>query len=198
MSTRAYQSPSSRALWERASSTLGDHDSPGVTGGDRRIVAIDNDAGALYAQAGLDLDLGPEHPYARAERVYWTRAAEAGGVFLAEAEQPGGGAVGLLVMDLVDGVPYLEQLSVRTSAMRRGLGRRLLDHAIAWAGARPLWLTTYAHLAWNRPFYESAGFTVVPEAQCPPGIVALLEDQRRWLPAPEQRIAMCRAPGAQP
>lgn len=160
------------------------------------FVSIDNDACALDAQAGLNVDLGPDHPYSRAERAYWTRAAEAGGVFLAEVEQPGGGAVGLLVMDLVDGVPYLEQLSVRTSAMRRGLGRRLLGHAIAWAGERPLWLTTYAHLPWNRPFYESAGFTVVPEAQCPPGIVALLEDQRRWLAAPDQRIAMRRVPGA--
>jgi GNAT superfamily N-acetyltransferase len=157
------------------------------------FVAIDNDAGALYAQAGLDLDLGPEHPYARAERAYWTRAAEDGGVFL--AEQAGGAAVGLLVMALVDGEPYLEQLSVRTGAMRRGLGRRLLAHAIAWAGERPLWLTTYAHFPWNRPFYESTGFAVVPEAECSPGIVALLEDQRRWLPAPEQRVAMRRAGG---
>jgi GNAT superfamily N-acetyltransferase len=158
------------------------------------FVAIDNDACTLYAQAGLEVDLGPEHPYSRAERAYWTRAATDGGAFL--AEQPGVGSVGLLVMDLVDGAPYLEQLSVRTGAMRRGLGRRLLAHAIAWAGDRPLWLTTYAHLPYNRPFYESAGFTVVPESQCPPGIVALLEDQRRWLPAPEQRVALCRVHGA--
>jgi len=155
------------------------------------FVAIDNDACELYVKAGLDVELGPDHPYARAERAYWTRAAEDGGVFL--AEQPGGGAVGLLVMAVLDGAPYLEQLSVRTSAMRRGLGRRLLAHAIAWAGDKPLWLTTYGHLPWNRPFYESAGFAVVPEAECPPGIVALLEDQRRWLPAPGERVAMRRA-----
>jgi GNAT superfamily N-acetyltransferase len=160
------------------------------------FVAIDNDACALYAQAGLQVDLGPEHPFSRAERACWTRAAGQGRVFL--AEPPDGRSVGLLVMDLVDGAPYLEQLSVRTSAMRRGLGRRLLGHALAWAGERPLWLTTYGHLPWNRPFYESAGFGVVPEAQCPPGIVAILEDQRRWLPAPDQRIAMRAVAGRAP
>jgi GNAT superfamily N-acetyltransferase len=40
--------------------------------------------------------------------------------------------------------------------MRQGLGRRLVRQAIDWAGPEPLWLTTYAHLSWNRPFYERA------------------------------------------
>src|ERR1041384_5245290 len=35
-------------------------------------------------------------------------------------------------------------------AMRQGLGRRLLRRAIEWAGREPLWLTTYAHIPWNR------------------------------------------------
>jgi GNAT superfamily N-acetyltransferase len=156
------------------------------------LCAIDDDACGLYAQAGLAVALGPEHPFSRAERACWTRAAAEGNAFL--AVQPDRRSVGLLVMDLVDGAPYLEQLSVRTSAMRRGLGRRLLGYARAWAGQRPLWLTTYAHLPWNRPFYESAGFVVVPASQCTPGMVAILEDQRRWLPAPDQRIAMRAAP----
>jgi GNAT superfamily N-acetyltransferase len=152
------------------------------------LVAIDDDACRLYEQAGLAVALGPEHPFSRAERASWTRAAGEGNAFL--AEQADGRSVGLLVMDLVGGAPYLEQLSVRTSAMRRGLGRHLLGYALAWAGRRPLWLTTYAHLPWNRPFYESAGFVVVPVSQCPPEMVAILDDQRRWLPAADQRIAM--------
>jgi GNAT superfamily N-acetyltransferase len=100
--------------------------------------------------------------------------------------------VGLLVMDHLDGQPYLEQLSVRVAAQRQGLGRLLLLRAIAWAGAQPLWLTTYAHVAWNRPFYERHGFVAVPEGECAPEILAALEDQRRWLPAPEQRLVMRR------
>jgi predicted N-acetyltransferase YhbS len=98
----------------------------------------------------------------------------------------------LLVMDRVDGAPCLEQLSVRVSAQQQGLGRRLLTHAIEWAAGEDLWLTTYAHLPWNRPFYERHGFAVVPESQCSQDMIAILGDQRRWLPDPEQRIAMRR------
>jgi GNAT superfamily N-acetyltransferase len=155
------------------------------------MVAIDVDACTLYVEAGLDADLGPQHPYSVAERECWTRCAREGNAFV--AGRPGAQPVGLLVMDRIDGAPYLEQLSVRRSAMQRGLGRRLLQRAIAWARGELLWLTTYGHIAWNRPFYERHGFVIVPESECPPGMVAILEDQRRALPAPEERIAMRRS-----
>jgi GNAT superfamily N-acetyltransferase len=157
------------------------------------MVAVDDDACTLYARAGLHFDFGPEHPFARAEYGRWARAASEGLAFL--AEEPGGRAVGLMIVGRIDGLPYLDQLSVRTSAMRHGLGRRLLTQAIGWAGSTPLWLTTYGHLPWNRPFYESAGFVHVSESGCPAGIVERLEVERRWLPAPGERIAMWRPSG---
>lgn len=156
------------------------------------VVAIDDDASKLYADVGMDVDLGPDHPFIRAERACWGQAVAAGRVFFAEA--PAGDGLGVAVLDFIDGAPYLEQLSVRRRAMRRGIGRRLLRLAIDWAGPQGLWLTTYAHLPWNRPFYERSGFVVVPELDCPPGFRAILEDQRRSLPAPGERIAMRRAP----
>ena len=152
--------------------------------------AIDVDACSLYAEAGLDGDLGPEHPYSIAERACWIRCARAGHAFL--AGPPGARPVGLLVMDRIDGTPYLEQLSIRRAAMRQGIGRRLLQRAIAWAGAEPLWLTTYAHIPWNRPFYERHGFVTVLESACSPDMVKVLDEQRQALPGPEHRIAMCR------
>jgi GNAT superfamily N-acetyltransferase len=157
------------------------------------MIAIDVDACTLYEEAGLDADLGPDHPYSRAERACWTRCAREGNAFL--AGRPDAPPVGLLVMDRIDDAPYLEQLSIRRTAMRHGLGRRLLARAVEWAGGDPLWLTTYAHIPWNRPFYERHGFVTIPESACPPGFVAILDDQRRALPAPDQRIAMRRLPG---
>jgi GNAT superfamily N-acetyltransferase len=153
-------------------------------------VAINDDACEIFAQAGVHFDIGPEHPYARAERARWTEAARDGNALLAEA--PGAGTVGILVMGRVGGLAYLEQLSVRRRAMRRGIGRHLLLRAIAWAGGDALWLTTYAHVPWNRPYYERAGFEVVPDAACPPAISALLDQERRHLPDPAQRVAMRR------
>ncbi len=154
------------------------------------MISIDVDACTLYVEAGLDADIGPEHPYSVAERACWTRCAREGNAFV--AGPPDARPVGLLVMDCIDGAPYLEQLSIRRIAMRQGLGRRLLERAIEWAGREPLWLTTYTHIPWNRPFYERHGFVTIPEPACPPGMVAILDEQRRALPVPAQRIAMRR------
>jgi len=155
-------------------------------------VAIDDDACELYPTAGVHFDFGHDHPFAQSEYARWARAASAGRAFVAERD--GEPALALLVLGFVDGQPYLEQLSVRMSAMRQGIGRWLVQHAIEWAGDAPLWLTTYAHVPWNRPFYERLGFEVVPRTDCAPEIAAILDEQQRWLPAPEHRVAMRRRP----
>jgi N-acetylglutamate synthase-like GNAT family acetyltransferase len=100
------------------------------------------------------------------------------------------------VFGLVDGEPYVDQLSVRCAWMRRGIGRRLLRRAIAWAarsGGRRLWLTTFDHLPWNRPFYVTEGFAVCDEAAIGPELRATLARERAALPLPEHRVAMVRA-----
>jgi GNAT superfamily N-acetyltransferase len=155
------------------------------------VIRIDDDATELYATAGIALGLTPVHPFTVAEQARWRRSVELGRLFFARDEQ--GQRVGLAALDRFDGVVYLDQLSVRRSAMRRGAGRFLLRHAVDWARsleAPSLWLTTYGHLSWNRPFYESEGFVVVPEVECTPEILHHLDEQRAALPAPEERVAM--------
>jgi GNAT superfamily N-acetyltransferase len=156
------------------------------------IVALDDDAARLYDEAGLDLHLADDHPFTVAERAMWLRSLEAGDTFVAvDAE---GAPVGFAALELVDGAPYLDQLSVRRASMGRGIGRALLSRAVVWARAhgRELWLTTYGHLPWNRPFYEKEGFAVVAPEAWSPGMAALIADQRSALPAPAQRVVMRR------
>ena len=158
------------------------------------LVAIDDDASQLYAEHGIRVELGPDHPFARAERARWLRAAELGRAFVALDEA--GTAVGFAALDLIDGAPYLDQLAVRRAAMRRGLGARLLALAESWArsvGGSSVWLTTYAHLPFNRPYYERHAYVIVPEASWGAGIRHHVHEQRCHLPAPEQRIAMRRS-----
>lgn len=153
--------------------------------------AIDDDAGTLYAEWGLDLALSATHSFAMAESALWQRALDAQSVFL--ACDPPEQAVGFAVLMLLDDAAYLDQLSVRRSAMRRGVGRSLLQTAIDWARQqqqRALTLTTYHHLPFNRPFYERHGFELLPPAQVTPGLTHHLDEQRRFLPLPEQRVAM--------
>jgi len=153
--------------------------------------AIDDDATTLYAEYGLPIELGLGSAFARAELARWLRAAELGRALLAVADT--GAGVGFAALDLVDGEPYLDQLAVRVAAMRCGIGGRLLASSAEWAraaGGSALWLTTYAHVPFNRPFYERRGYVVVPEAACGPGILHHLDEQRRYLPAPAQRVVM--------
>jgi ribosomal protein S18 acetylase RimI-like enzyme len=155
------------------------------------LVAIDGDASALFDEAGLSTLLDDDHPFVRDERERWRNATRAGQVTLALVAS--GEAVGFSVLGTVDGQPYLDQLAVRVAAMGRGIGRTLLEHALRESStAGELWLTTYAHLRFNRPFYERAGFRVVPESACGRQMRAVLQSQRRALPCPEQRIAMVR------
>jgi ribosomal protein S18 acetylase RimI-like enzyme len=153
-----------------------------------RVVAIDGEAGVLYAEAGIDLAIAASHPFVRAERERWLHAALRQELHLAVT--PHGEAVGFLALGSVDGALYLDQISVRPAYMRRGIGNMLLQRALQSKGSGALWLTTYAHLHWNRPFYERAGFEVVAEASCGPELLEILRLQRLWLPHPEQRVAM--------
>ena len=152
---------------------------------------IDLDAGELFERAGLELSLPEDHEYLVAERTRWRRCLEAGTTVIAMDMR--GRAVGFAAIDLLDGEPYLEQLSVRVSHMRRGIGSALINAALDAAcrdSAAAMWLTTYAHLPWNRPLYEKHAFSVVPPSRCGAGILRELEQQRRWLPHPQERIAM--------
>src|SRR5688572_17140861 len=119
------------------------------------LQSIDDDASGLYPAHGIVLDLDRGHPFCQAERARWSRAIALGRAFLALDASARG--VGFATLDLLDGVPYLDQLSVRQTAMRRGVGRALLSQAAEWAratGGSELWLTTYGHLPFNRPYYE--------------------------------------------
>jgi GNAT superfamily N-acetyltransferase len=157
------------------------------------LVDIDDDASELYAQYGLSLQLSAGDAFALAERARWLASARRQRVFM--ALDPSDMPLGFAALDVVDEQPYLDQLAVRQLAMRQGVGQLLLRRALAWAelqAGRSLWLTTYAHLPFNRAYYERRGFVVVPEHACGPGVRHHLEEQRRFLPSPAERVAMRR------
>jgi GNAT superfamily N-acetyltransferase len=155
------------------------------------LVSIDDDACALYAEHGVHLELPSTHPFTIAERTLWQSALDQGSVYL--ALDPVQTPIGFAALSVLDDAAYLDQLSVRRQAMQRGIGRQLLQAAIEWARAQQkpaLTLTTYAHLPFNRPFYERHGFHVLREAEVPRGLSHHLQEQRRYLPMPEERAAM--------
>ena len=156
------------------------------------IFAIDEDACRRYETAGAVMDLKADHPFVLAERGRWRASLLSGDVFLAEHTVRG--PVGIAVMGWMDGEPYLDQLSVRLEHAGRGIGSTLLEAAVGWARRRAprIWLNTYGHLSWNRPFYERRGFVLVDEPSWNPEMRATVETQRASLPWPDQRVVMAR------
>jgi len=155
------------------------------------LLEIDLDASELFVRAGLDMDLPDDHEFAVTERTRWLRSLESGRTLL--AVDASGAPLGFAASGTRDQEPFIEQLSVRRHAMGMGIGTALLSAAEREAvqqGASTLWLTTYGHLSWNRPFYERRGFIVVKEEHCGHEIRAELAFERRWLPSPQERVVM--------
>jgi GNAT superfamily N-acetyltransferase len=155
------------------------------------LCEIDTDASELFVRAGLDVELPAFHEFTRAEQARWLRSLSSGSALL--AVDPSDSVLGFATGGTQDGEPYLDQLSVRQRAMGLGIGSTLLaatEIRALESGADVLWLTTYGHLSWNRPFYERRDFRVIPESELRPEMLAELEYERRWLPAPEQRVVM--------
>jgi RimJ/RimL family protein N-acetyltransferase len=152
--------------------------------------AIDDDACRIYEEAGIVMDPTRVPSFFAREAERWAESLGGGRMLFACA--PGGEPVGFAAFGFVDGRPYLQQVSVRRAWMGRGIGRSLVERALRWSvRAGELWLTTYDHLPYNRPFYETLGFSAVAGDAVGPELGAILEEERRALPAPEHRIAMC-------
>ena len=157
------------------------------------LIEIDNDASMLFEHAGMSLDPQSDREVEDAERSRWTQCLAAGTVQVAVS--PSGRDVGFAALGLRDGAPFLDQLSVRVSAMRQGIGTELLYGSIRMAeraGGRAIWLTTYNHLSWNRPYYERQGFTPVVFEECGEELRREILFERRYLPCPQERVVMRR------
>jgi GNAT superfamily N-acetyltransferase len=144
-------------------------------------------------QAGLRLDSQNNREVENAERSRWAQCLSAGTVQIAVS--PSGRDVGFAALGLRDGVPFLDQLSVRLNSMQQGIGTVLLNGSIQMAeraGGRAIWLTTYNHLSWNRPYYERHGFAVVALEECGEELRSELLFERRFLPCPQERVVMRR------
>lgn len=92
-----------------------------------------------------------------------------GHIFMAYAEAEAVGCVALIPMQ--DGVYELSKMAVSPHLRGRGLGRRLLQHAIAQArniGARSLFLGSNTRLKDAIHLYESVGFRHVKPETLPP------------------------------
>ena len=153
---------------------------------------IERAAGVLFAEIGFE-EVAADEPASvetLAEYVLDDRAW----LIADDNDVP----IGYTVVDVVDGLAHLEQLSVLPSRGRQGLGAALLEHVCDWATRHrfaAVTLTTFTEVPWNAPFYAKHGFRVMNDSEVGPELRELraLEAAHGLDPAP--RVCMRRDAG---
>lgn len=156
---------------------------------------VERSAGALFRDLGMHV-VAEDEPPSVADLLAFQQDGRAW-VATDAADRP----VGYLLVDVVDGAAHVEQVSLHPAHGRQGLGRALLLAAFAWAerqGLGAVTLTTFAHVAWNAPYYQRLGFQVLREDELGEGLRRLRDHEASRGLDTWPRVAMHRpltAPG---
>jgi len=103
--------------------------------------------------------------------------------------------IGYAIVDVVDGLAHLEQLSVLPDHGRKGLGAQLLEHVCTWAAQQhkdAVTLTTFRDVAWNEPFYAKHGFRTMAAVEIGPELNRLRAEEAEHGLDPARRVCMRR------
>ena len=104
-------------------------------------------------------------------------------------DQPVGFVAGLLK----DGSVHIAEIDVIRRWQKKGVGRRLIEAAIAAAraqGAAGVTLTTDRQVAFNAPFYASVGLRILNDEERPAALTQILENEIAHGADPARRVAM--------
>jgi GNAT superfamily N-acetyltransferase len=107
-----------------------------------------------------------------------------------------GQLLGFLSAELSGDALHIWEMSVRPAAQGQGIGRALIEAAIAFAkrrALRSLTLTTFRDVPWNAPFYTRRGFALLDAAEIDARLSSILADEiANGLPG-DRRCAMRHA-----
>jgi GNAT superfamily N-acetyltransferase len=160
---------------------------PAVPGDLPTVQEIERSAGAVFRHIGMP-EVADDEPPSITELGTYVDAGRAW--VLPDA---GDRAVGYVLVDVVDGAAHIEQLSIDRDHQRKGFGRLLLDHVVAWARAttrQTVTLTTFRDVPWNAPYYMRCGFRTLAENELTPGLVEVRAAEARHGLDPDARVCM--------
>jgi len=129
---------------------------------------IERAAGRAFHDVGMP-EIAEDEPFTVAELDRYRRAGRAW--VATDPTDPADAPVAYLIADVVDGNLHIEQVTVHPDVARRGVGRRLIDHAARYAAVADLpalTLTTFRDVPWNAPYYARLGFHVLGQRELGP------------------------------
>lgn len=149
---------------------------PPATGELPTLQNIELAAGRPFAGLGMHAVADDAPPTIAAFAAY----RDAGRAWVATG--PDDRPVAFVLADIVDGDAHIAQVSVHPDHARHGIGATLIEHVATWARHRGLpavTLTTFTDVPWNGPYYTRLGFHPVPDADLPPQLRAIREEETR-------------------
>jgi len=152
------------------------------------LARIEVEAGRLF----LAVDM-PEVAGDEADQQELAEATADGRLWVASYD---GQVAGYVQASEVDGRAHVDQVSVRPSWGRRGIGEALVRHVEAWGRDRGLdgtTLTTFRDVPWNGPWYRRLGYRELGPEEIGPGLRAVMDHEATWPGiVPALRCAMYR------
>ena len=106
--------------------------------------------------------------------------------------------VGFALLEAHGDSAHLEEIDVLPEYGGAGIGRDLLETTCAWARAKGFFsitLSTFRDVAWNGPFYASAGFEEISRSEWDSALVAAAEEEAALGLDPTRRVMMRRRLG---
>ena len=133
------------------------------------LVEIEVDAGRLFHLVDM-----PEVAADIPDRDELARIQAQGRIWVAADDDH---CAAYIVASTVDGHAHIDQVSVRPSYSRQGIGRRLVEHVEDWGRRRLLLgttLTTFRDVPWNAPYYRRLGYRELTDVEIGPQLTAIV------------------------
>jgi GNAT superfamily N-acetyltransferase len=138
------------------------------------VPKLEQAAATMFAEVDLPATLR----YLVTDRDTLREAQEDGRLWMAvDREQR---PVGFALAVVLDGEAFLDEVDVHPRHTRRGIGTRLVNTVIGWAGSHEfssLSLITFRHLPWNARFYEKFGFRPLAQNELGPAMSQILAEE---------------------
>lgn len=131
-------------------------------------------AGELFRGLGMDA-IADDTPPTESELAPYVREGKAW-----VATEPDDVPIAYILVEIVDGLAHIEQVTVHPLHSRMGLGRALIEQVETWSigrGLSGMTLTTFRDVPWNAPYYERLGFMRVPEPAWSEGLRQIMRQE---------------------
>lgn len=101
--------------------------------------------------------------------------------------------IGFAVIEIVDGLIHLHEISVHPAQGRKGIGKKLIHKVCEWAkqkGKPAVTLSTFRDVIWNAPYYSRLGFRILEDAELTEGLRVLRKQEAQHRLPNEKRVCM--------